>query len=765
MIHKRAVENRIFRCKILPTLGVVLRGVFATVFFVGVFLSGNANAQDSTASAPETAERTSSIAGITGHYRVGGWTAIQLSESDVSIETLDGDGVRVVYDQPAKANQPRFGYVMVGSESAPLILRDADDQVTVSTRFPALGSPAKGASLVPLEMPWIVSVGNPLGIDKIGANELLDRDPQVAVSKPAANEFPDSAIGYDGVDLFVITGTGHEVLGALNDRQIAAIVDWVQSGGRLFLTLGKSTKKLQESAPWLLDLLPLETDTPVVSEMHPSAFETYTSTQTRLSNFSGIRLPKGAGKVLIMGRTARRVSTPFAAEYVSGLGRVTVITADLDVESFAQWPERMSLLEQVLGKVISLDNKKQNIRRSTAFDDLAGQTRGTLDQFNVSRRFGFSILSLILMGLIALIGPLDYLLINRVFGKPLLGWLTFPIVVLGLSAILAWQATPLPAVGSAGTSASVESKVQPDSPNDLLRCNRIEVFDIDAIEQRGRGFSWNYVFSHHANQFDVSVDASEKLSAAVSEITEVRNAPFGNPGPSFGGIQIAGEDASLGSYRVTADDQEKLHTSIQGLAIAPRSSKSLATWVTFKPNLESVPSMNKTRGSDELRGELVNPLNVDLLDAMLIYRNWVYILPTRFPAGGKIRNIQKVRQKNFRWQLSRQDSLGKESTKSESWEPGDFGSPKRVAEMLMFHNAVGGTRYTSLKNNPLSFLDLSHLLSDDRCMLVGRLKQPMTRLGLTNSQEENTTPIFPSGNVVPMLRLIMPVKEVSRNRN
>ena len=47
------------------------------------------------------------------------------------------------------------------------------------------------------------------------------------------------------------------------------------------------------------------------------------------------------------------------------------------------------------------------------------------------------------MALIAAIGPLDYLLINRVLGRPLLGWVSFPVVAIGLSVLLAMQARPV----------------------------------------------------------------------------------------------------------------------------------------------------------------------------------------------------------------------------------------------------------------------------------------------------------------------------------
>ena len=74
-------------------------------------------------------------------------------------------------------------------------------------------------------------------------------------------------------------------------------------------------------------------------------------------------------------------------------------------------------------------------------------------------------------------------------------------------------------------------------------------------------------------------------------------------------------------------------------------------------------------------------------------------------------------------------------------------SPDRVAEMLMFHNAVGGTRYTGLRDDPLSFLDLSHLLTEDRCILLGRLAQPLTTIEAT----DDSSSLQPSGDSLTLV--------------
>jgi hypothetical protein len=738
--------------------------------------------------------------GITGHYRIGRWTAVrvncaaEIGTDQLAIATIDGDGVRVVYDCPrpnlsgphaaeaeTSGGEALFGYVVPGTEAAPIELQ-SDNKVLTQARFPELGSPSRGPSAIPVGMTWVVCLGDPLGVDQIGANELLNRDAQIAVSIPqAAQELPDSSLGFHGVDVLMVNANGAPLLQELTVLQRTAITDWIQSGGRVFMTLGESASKLSAAAPWLIDLLPLASSIETI-ELSPSAIETYTSTQNPLDDFVGARLPKDVGDVLLMGRTSRRISTPMAADYVVGLGRVTVLAADLENEMFAAWPERMDLVQRVTGGVFSIKKSKAIGNGVTAFNDLAGQTRSTLDQFPVKRKFGFAVLALILLALIALIGPLDYLFVNRVFGKPLLGWLTFPIVVLGLSALLAVWSLPSASEAPSNALANSTGATVPGSsgPSDTaadisgIQCNRIEFVDLDVVQKSGSGFAWSFLYSHPANQVDVTVGVGATLEAVAEKITQNVTAPYGTPGPTFGGIQIAGEDARLPPFRVEMTHQNgERRSKIKQLAIAPRSSKSLATQLRLSPKLGDVSSVTRRRGSELLEGKLTNPLPVDLLDGMLIYGNWVYLLPTRFRGDSTIASLGELRQKNFRWRLSRQEMLDKNDVKNESWVTSDFDSPSRMAEMLMFHDAVGGSRYTGLRHGELNQLDLSDLLVSDRCMLVGRLRDPLLDVqlrelhssGQESSQGSNQAnePIRPTGKVLSMVRIVLPV-EVGRAR-
>ncbi|MEO1525406.1 MAG: hypothetical protein AAFX06_08215 [Planctomycetota bacterium] len=691
------------------------------------------------------------VVGIRGHYRVGRTTAIRFlgdasNDSDaITLETLDGDGVRVNIDGFRPRPNGEVGYVVPGSEAAPLAL--TVDGNRYETRFPIVGVPSRGASMIPSGMPWVVAIGDPLGVDRIGASDLLDRESRIGVTRvESADSLPSRVWGYDGVDLVLINGSGADVLESMTAAQQEALLQWNRQGGRSLLCLGESSERLAQVAPWLTELLPLDEVETV--RIDPAALETFTTSQTPLDDFTGIKLPRQAGKILINGRTKRRISTVLAAQYPLGFGRVTVMAADLDSEAFANWPERSDLVSRLTGDVlVELDADQLSRDRTTSFNDLAGQMRATLDQFSIKSHFSFSLISLIVMLLVAAIGPLDYLLVNRVLGRPLLGWLSFPLMAIGLSVFLVSQSRPvLTSTAEQGDEAS----------DGLLRSNQIQVVDLDHVDGVGRGFAWSYTYSHDPIDIDLAMPRSERLRSMGAEEMQSMLFPMGYPGRTFGGIQLAGENTLLPSYRILREDSQ--NPIVENLAIASRSSKSIAARLQFVPRLEESVEMMRRPGSEQLRGELLNPLPIDLLDGMLVYRNWVYLLPTRFQAGGRIAAVQDLRQKNFRWLLTKQQAMEKNATETTPWVVGDFSNAQRVAEMLLFHRAAGGTLYTGLKDEPLSRLDLSHVLVDDRCILVGRTEQPLVDFGVKKHDSDDASFVPPQGTSLSMIRVVLPVR-------
>lgn len=768
-----------------------------------------------TAVSQEPRQRASAeqeAVGINGHYRAGHWTAVRLPSragGSLQIETTDGDGVAVVYEQDflvasaASDDRPVFAYCIPGTEAAPLIMSsdasnsdrhavdsldsqsqsqtstpgDASRGVIWKTRFPEVGVPAEGPSMIPVGMPWVVVMGDSLGIDTIGVNELLRRDATVAVTHVSnAAAIPDHVLGFSGVDLIMLTGGGTDLLASLSPAQGEAIESWVRGGGELFVTLGAGAGALLDAAPWLAKLLPDELAQSSVVTMDPSGFETFTNSQARLSEFDAWQFPKviGAGgatlsrvgEVLIAGRTTRRIGLPLAVRYIAGMGKITLVAADLDAAPFIDWPERLVLVTKLTGDLLSEKRSEVgNSFRISGYSDLSGQVRRSLDHFPIKRSFGFSIIALIIAGLIVLVAPLDYLLVRRVFGNPLMGWITFPAVAILLSVGLVMAAAPR----ITDDEAKSANTARPAGTDSLMRSRSIEFLDIDSSTRTSRLFRWSYLYSHPAQVIGVEAQPSPSLAAITDTTTYQMLHPFGSPGREMGGIQIDAWNAPIhipislldrAADSVSAEQEQSLTSRIESLELAPRSSKSLALQMQLRTNIEASP-VQRRRGSELLQGELVNPLGVDLLDAMLIYKNWVYLLPTRFRASSTVPDIDRLRQKNFRWQLSRQRAL-ESSSQTEAWDVTQINQPVRLAEMLMFHDVVGGTRYTGLQNEILGHLDWSDLLNEDRCILMARRQDPWTNLSVGTSVGGTVHTFRPVGETDSWVRVVLPVEEGRR---
>ena len=768
---------------------------------------------DSPSARPAASGQDGSVAGVTvgikGHYRVGRATAIRVDAAalgdetvigaantsavkleTVKLETLDGDGVRTRYDcfptdagdsQRLRSGNRELGYIVPGSEAAPLAVLQAVDGVVETvfeTRLPLQGVPSRGPSMIPAAMPWVVCIGDTFGIESIGAsNILVDKAARIAVTKiESASSLPFHALGYDGVDLVMINAAGLPVLSEMTADQHDALSSWMRRGGRIFACLGRSSEQISEAAPWLIEAIPVEGVT--LSRLDPAAFEVFATSQNPLPEFRGIKLPKRGGRVIVSGRTTRRVSAVQAAEYVVGFGLVTVVSADLERQAFADWPERLRLVTQIVGDLFS-DPEADRGRRdgTTSYTDLAGQMRSTLDQFSIKPRFSFSLVSLIVMLLIAAIGPLDYLLINRVWGKPLLGWLTFPIVTIALAVFLVFQSQPRT------TDASEEAT------GETLQANQFQVTDIDLVNRVGRGFAWCSIYSHEPTRINLRYNAESGLQAEPASGADLPRSfvfPMGYSGKEFGGIQLAGESTVFPDYMIKPGETEAsvkrrdssaaerdpnaqqsgdersglgIETSVQELTIAPRSSKSLATRVSFVPGIEGDFTLTRRPSSELLRGRFINPLPYDVLDGVLIYGNWVYLLPTRIPAGSSLPQLNELRQKNFRWRLTGQQMGEESNTESVPWSASDYSSIQRVAEMMMFHRAAGGQMYTGLRHDMLGGLDLSAVLDEDRCILVGRTETPLFALDVQETTENDSEEYKQrSGKVLSIIRVIMPVR-------
>ncbi|MEM9825710.1 MAG: hypothetical protein AAF958_03935 [Planctomycetota bacterium] len=764
-------------CNVLTPAIPIRSWIRVTVWILAtlVLLQASADAQNRISprkrDAAETLREEVTSIGIDGICRIGRMTRVELPDAPETpngpgdgawrIETRDGDGVRVRYQRSLTTHAASsgasdtvsgkpMGYARPGAQAAPLNVYFGDQQIRQG-RFPVFGSVAERPVMINEVMPWVVAFGDPLGLDQIGV-DLRGGGPKVAVSRvQSAASLPDDALGWEGVDLVTVNAVGVEGWGRLSDAQSGALVDWVRGGGYMLLHLGESTPTLLAGAPWLRDLLPLDDFKTV--DLRPDALETATVSQNQLPNFRGVKLDAKNGTVLIYGQTNRRENVPLAVRYPAGLGHVAVVAADLESPIFANWPERKELVHQLTDNIAIPEGSRDAVRVGTAYQDLGGQMRIALDQ---PRRRGqsFAFIALAMLGLLALIGPLDYWLLNRVLGRPLLGWLSFPLMVAGLGGLVYWQ-------------------YRGDGSADPFYSRRVEVVDLDLINHRGRVRSLEVIASTAAILVDTRTtagDAVQGLGLTGRDAHGPRVLPIGHPGEAFGGLRLLIEDERLPSYRVelgpaaipTAStgsnaqvDAGSSDVSIVQLPLAPRSSKFLETRWDFHTPESTGGSLQRRSGSKFLSGGLVNPVNVDLLEGRLIYQGWMYHLPTRLPVGGRINEVKSLRQEEHRWLLTRREPI-EGSSRGEAWKPGDVDDTRRILEVMLFHKAAGGTDYTRLRSRVLDSLDFSDLSDPKRCILMGRLEQPLLDRHYVSDGDEMAV----AGETESVLRMVMPVETI-----
>jgi hypothetical protein len=690
--------------------------------------------------------------GVAGRYRPGRWMQVrvdnlQLGATDVlELETLDGDGVRYVQRHTVRrtagsiAGQAERYYLPAGPTGTELQVRllggtaDAGSKWNWSTRL------LEGA--VAIDRTWVVAIGSSLGIDRIGESELLQAAGVIDVSLiDNALKMPDHWYGYDGVDFIVVSGSGIELLQDATAEQRDALEQWVRGGGRIFVTLGERGQELFATLPWIArpggndvggEVLPAARSVMI----EPSAVESFISAREPLQRFAGILLEENTGEVILAGRSVDRQSLPLLWRRDIGFGTATMFAGGLDVPPLSQWKQRPEFLGKVLPGLLP-ERRQRNESRGRSdlrYSEMAGQLRATLDHFAGAGQVQFSVIAGIILVLAGIIGPLEFWFVNRVLRRPVWGWAIFSAtIVLATVGLVSWRGGSLP------------RKVQ-----------QVSVIDLDPISGTGRGFSVAHLFVGEASRVKMGFDIASPFRESGDDQTErvATLAPWGYAGSVFGGVEIAGEDVRLPAYRWMI---ERVGDAFVGdlidVPLAPQSSKSVAASWQFPSRLTNLGTLQRRIGSDLLAGQLVNPLEYDLADGYLVYRNLIYQLPTRVPAGAVIENIELLPAKNFRWRLNRRQTT-EDNSESEPWDPGMDTSLARLMEVMMFYQAAGGASYVNLQNRTLGALDLTHKLQPEQAILVGRVREPIVGLLVDGSPLE-TNELMQEAYV----RVLLPVEK------
>jgi hypothetical protein len=697
--------------------------------------------------------------GFDGAYKLGCWTPVWVdvaaeqgwrregSLAAVEITAPDTDGLPCTFSARAATPGDDSGrlttwtaFIRVGQEHAPLLVRLIDDQGRRFTRpFVASSQPADGA--FPKGLPATSRLIVTLGAREDLAAPLARRESDVAAAEAlhtvllnAAADLPTAWHGYESVDAVLLSGADAAQYDLPREElapRMAALVRWVELGGRLVVFCGAdSAALLAEDGP-LAPLVPGRYAGETVSlqdfaplEIFSAAAEAVTRVGVarfrvpRLVDVEGELLAEGPGRLPLVVRTRR------------GLGAITFVAVDPETPPLNRWSERSNLVRQALAWPAPSPEATRR-RSNLAAADLSNNLRSALDQhFSGVAATPFAMIAGLVLLYVAVIGPADYFLLRRA-GRMQATWATFPLAVI--------------AVSGAAYALAYRAKGRE------LLVNQVEIVDVDLAARTARGTVVTHLFNPRVARFDLTIEPRfagaavagdegglpppQAGPAANPSAPRGRAAPLdrpsastlpsrlvawlGVPGPGLGAMQgQRGQFATFDrGYDITAQPAE-----IVGLPVEQWSTKSLIARWTGDVS-ETLDAELHLRGGDLLEGRIVNRTGVRLEDGVLIHGSWAYKLP-ELAAGAEAAIDDALPNATIKTMLTGvaagdDPRVRKADDGSVAFNPLST-DVARIAKLMMFYEALGGAAYAGTPNEALGFLDLSRLVRGDQAVLVAR---------------------------------------------
>lgn len=687
-------------------------------------------------------------AGFDGRFKVGCWAPFEITlegghtpaTDDVELIVVDGDGV------PSRVQTPPKEPVSVGAHEKVVVkffakVGQLTSGATVNFRRESANTIPQPPitrrfesfpGILPNSSRLILTLGGPFS--SFEATHFENRDVAV-VNLPNASALPSEWFGLEGVDAVVIATGGDEIdpLLLTASPQLDALEQWVRMGGTLVLSVGRHGERLLGGDSPLARFAPGKFES-IVARVPSASLETFANSSDPIEGAEGrflidvTRLADASGKVVAYAGAGPR-NLPLVVRSPRGFGQIVFVACDLDRAPLVTWPGRMSLADQLLSRSAFGTERTEEAAggevTTLGFVDLSGQLRGALDQFAGVRVVPFWLVALLAVAYIACIGPLDYYVVRRFFGRMEATWITFAVTVIAFSA-----GTYLLAYGLKGST---------------LRVNRVELVDVD-VESRGvRGTSFSNLFSPASAAYDLSLDPA----GAVSGMNTPRTlfSWLGLPGDGFGGMNPA--SASMPMFTVPYDFAPKLD-ALAGVPIAVWSTKPfVGRWWA------EADSPIKADLSDDGRlvGTLECRFEAPLENAVLIYDTWAYPLGKLEP--GRVIDIGKDLDPQTVETYLRQVTVRGDREFAPPFEQTSFDVP-RIVEIMSCHELAGGRGYTGLDGTYQEFVDLSKLVRDGRAILIGHRPKAATRLVCDGQPLDD-----PAGQAWTFYRFVFPVAKAA----
>jgi hypothetical protein len=488
-------------------------------------------------------------------------------------------------------------------------------------------------------------------------------------------DLPTRWFGYSAADVLILeTGSKPFTETLLNDKtnRKEALAEWVRRGGRLVISVGRE-HQLANALLEQLHLIPCTLEGTVqrpnlngVSQWVGNNAPAFVAHPPK--NKPGepappielvkIKVPPGRGvETLVNERDEKeRDAWPVIVQASAGLGRVILVGFDLDQPPFTDWEGRAQFWRKLnsdskLLLAPNFDLEKQRMNQNNnpwggggpgwdnSHSDVGTLMVDRLESFTEVPVISFGWVALFILVYIVVVGPLDYFFLKKVVKRLELTWITFPAVVLVVSAVAYISAYYL-------------------KGNDL-RINKVDLIDIVAeppdanaaapgvaVGSRAYGTTWFTIFSPRIQNYTVGVEPG--TGTWVPEVE--KGAPpnphsavvtwMGRPENAWGGTGRG--SGSQGFFRRPYDYAEDA-SGLVGVPIQVWSTKTFSgSWQAALPEDKPLvrAELKYTESQDRgnvLTGTITSELPVPLNDAVLFYKGTRYDLKALEP--GKTRKL------------------------------------------------------------------------------------------------------------------------------
>ncbi len=555
-------------------------------------------------------------------------------------------------------------------------------------------------------------------------------------------QMPTHWFGYQAIDTAILLTAKQQFATDLNaggkDDPLSvrreALAEWVRRGGHLIISVSKNHQEVNQILEQM-KIIDLAVEGRVQLAGLPGVarwaglneFRGIVTKDQKTPIFEVAKLKPGrAAQVLAYDKPVTDPAQPppdahpMIVQSPCGLGRVIVVGFDLDEQPFTGWKGREEFWKRI--KEINEPSNVGDGLRQDRFNrwgggdnqtgELGGKLVKSLESFPDVPVISFGWVALFILVYILIVGPLDYFFLKKVVKRLELTWITFPAVVIVISAIAYFAAYHLKGKD--------------------LRINKMDVVDVDVSGGNVYGSSWFTLFSPRIQNYTVGIEPG--AGWGPEERDPKKYGPFVGwmSKPDDNVYAYGGHGPGL--FR-RAYDYAPESSGLIGVPIQVWSTKTFnASWARPIKEDELVESRLEVAKNDaekmKLSGTITSHLPVDLRDAVLFYRGKFYPLD-KLTAGTPLRVDGKMEQAGnaqtwFQQPLAQPNFQAANNRRGGGNQdlPQPYGT---YIKSILFHAYPGDNTQQSARNSGLRFLDQKWRLDvnyRDEAIVFGRAEAP-----------------------------------------